>query len=128
MPTQLPSDRSDRPGPGSDPAHGAGQPAPGVARRSVLRGAAGLGAVGLAAAAGVGAVAAATRPANAAPSPAPRAAAAGTAAQASDAGPLVVYLRDAAAGEFEVFRGTQQVKVRNPRLVAQLLDGIATAQ
>jgi hypothetical protein len=42
--------------------------------------------------------------------------------------PLVVYLRDTAAGEFEVFHGTQQVKVRNPRLVAQLLDGIATAQ
>jgi hypothetical protein len=40
----------------------------------------------------------------------------------------VVYLRDAKSGEFEVFRGTQQVKVRNPRLVAQLLDGIATAQ
>jgi DNA/RNA endonuclease YhcR with UshA esterase domain len=39
-----------------------------------------------------------------------------------------VYLRDATTGEFEIFRGTQQVKVRNPRLVAQLLDGIATAQ
>ena len=33
-----------------------------------------------------------------------------------------------AAGEFEVFHGTRQVRVRNPRLVAQLLDGIATAQ
>ena len=127
MPTQLPSDRSDRPGPGSDAEHGAGQPAPGVARRSVLRGAAGLGAVGLAAAAGVGAVVAATRPASAAAPAAPHAAA-GTAIQASGTDPLVVYLRDAAAGEFEVFRGTQQVKVRNPRLVAQLLDGIATAQ
>jgi hypothetical protein len=93
----------------------------------VLRGAAGLGAVGLAAAAGVGAVAAATLPSNTAASPAPRAAA-GTAAQSSDADPLVVYLRDATTGEFEIFRGTQQVKVRNPRLVAQLLDGIATAQ
>ena len=127
MPTQLPSDRSDRPGPGSDAEHGSAQPAAGVARRSVLRGAAGLGAVGLAAAAGAGAVVAATRPANATAGPAPRAAA-GTAAQASSADPLVVYLRDAATGEFEVFRGTQQVKVRNPRLVAQLLDGIATAQ
>src|SRR5579862_6896156 len=102
MPTQLPSDRS-----------GPEQPAPGVARRSVLRGAAGLGAVGLAAAAGAGAVVAATRPAHAAASSAPGVAAApaaGTAVRASGADPLVVYLRDAAAGEFEVFRGTQQVK------------------
>jgi uncharacterized membrane protein len=89
----------------------------------VLRGAAGLGAVGLAAAAGAGAVVAATRPASAAAG-----SAAGTAVPASGTDPLVVYLRDATAGEFEVFRGTQQVKVRNPRLVAQLLDGIATAQ
>ena len=111
MPTQLPSE----------------QPAPGVARRSVLRGAAGLGAAGLAAAAGAGAVVAATRPAKAAAGPAPGAAA-GTATQAAGAEPLVVYLRDAAAGEFEVFHGTRQVRVRNPRLVAQLLDGIATAQ
>ena len=119
MPTQLPPDRSDT-----------AQPAPGVARRSVLRGAAGFGAAGLVAAAGAGAVVAATRPANATGS-APRTgagAAAGTATRATDGDPLVVYLRDAKSGEFEVFRGTQQVKVRNPRLVAQLLDGIATAQ
>jgi hypothetical protein len=109
MPTQLPSE----------------QPAPGVARRSVLRGAAGLGAAGLVAAAGAGAVVAATRPAKAAAGPAPGA---GPAARAGGAEPLVVYLRDAAAGEFEVFHGTRQVRVRNPRLVAQLLDGIATAQ
>jgi hypothetical protein len=98
----------------------------------MLRGAVGLGAVGLAAAAGAGAVTAATRqPASAAAGPAPRAAAgpaAATAARASDADPLVVYVRDAAAGEFEVFHGTRQVRVRNPRLVAQLLDGLATAQ
>jgi hypothetical protein len=98
----------------------------------VLRGAAGLGAAGLAAAAGAGAVVAATRPASTAASPPPRprtaaGTAASTAAQPSG-DPLVVYLRDAKAGEFEVFRGTQQVKVRNPKLVAQLLDGIATAQ
>ena len=114
MPTQLPSE----------------QPVPGVARRSVLRGAAGLGAAGLAVAAGAGAVVAATRPASTAASPPPRTAAgaAGTAKPPGGADPLVVYLRDAAAGEFEVFHGTRQVKVRNPKLVAQLLDGIATAQ
>lgn len=123
MPTQLPPDRS-----------GTVEPAPGVARRSVLRGAAGLGAAGLAAAAGAGAVVAATRPAAAAGSASRTAAgtaagsAAGAATLASGTEPLVVYLRDTAAGEFEVFHGTRQVKVRNPRLVAQLLDGIATAQ
>jgi len=97
----------------------------------VLRGAAGLGAAGLAAAAGAGAVVAATRPPSTTPRPATSTAAvvaAGTATQASGGDPLVVYLRDAAAGEFEVFKGTRQVRVRNPRLVAQLLDGIATAQ
>ncbi len=42
--------------------------------------------------------------------------------------PLVVYLRDTSTGEFEVFNGTRQVRVRNPALVAQLLDGLQTAQ
>jgi hypothetical protein len=99
----------------------------------VLRGAAGLGAVGLAAAAGAGAAVAAVSgsahrtPASTVASTA-ASTAVGTATRASGAGPLVVYLRDTAAGEFEVFQGTRQVKVRNPRLVAQLLDGITTAQ
>jgi len=122
MPTQLPSDRPD-------------QPAPGIARRSVLRGAAGLGAAGLAAAAGAGAVVAASSGSGSAPravastgAATVASTAAGTATRASGAGPLVVYLRDAAAGEFEVFQGTRQVKVHNPGLAAQLLHGIATAQ
>jgi hypothetical protein len=109
------------------------QPAAGFTRRSVLRGAAGIGAVGLATAAGAGAVAAAARPSSAPAAPAAAAAAAprapaDAAPQAADGDPLVVYLRDTAAGEFEVFQGTRQVRVRNPRLVAQLLDGLATAQ
>jgi len=91
----------------------------------VLRGAAGAGAIGLAAAAGAGAVFAATRPAGAtAPSDAGKAAAA-----ANPSGePLVVYLRDTSTGEFEIFNGTRQVLVRNPNLVAQLLDGLQKAQ
>jgi hypothetical protein len=113
MPTQLPSGRPDQ----------------GVPRRSVLRGAAGLGAVGLAAAAGAGAVVAATRPAGSGTVTSTGATqAAGAAARANGTEPLVVYLRDAAAGEFEVFHGTRQVRLRNPGLAAQLLDGIATAQ
>jgi hypothetical protein len=127
MPTQTNHDQSQLPGPGDDAERGTSSPAAGVARRSVLRGAAGLGAVGLAAAAGVGAVAAATRPARA-PASTPASATPGAATQTAGGEPLVVYLRDTTTGEFEVFRGTQQVKVRNPRLVAQLLDGIATAQ
>jgi hypothetical protein len=84
-------------------------------RRSVLRGAAGVGAVGLAAAVGVGAaagpaLAAGHRPAPARPDTAPPAA----------AGPLVVYLRDAASGELDVFAGTSHAVIRDPALVARL--------
>jgi len=89
----------------------------------VLRGAAGVGAVSVAAAAGAGTIFAATRSANAATD-----AHAGTAAHPAGDEPLVAYLRDASTGEFEVFHGTRQVRVRNPRLAAQLLDGLATAQ
>jgi hypothetical protein len=100
-----------------------------MSRRSLLRGAAGAGAVGLAAAAGAGAVFAATRPADAtSPADAGKAAATGTVAAKPSGEPLVVYLRDTSTGEFEIFNGTRQVRVRNPRLVAQLLDGLQTAQ
>ena len=90
----------------------------------MLRGAAGVGAVGLAAAAGVGAVVAATRPADPParrsrrrrpPRPAP---------PQPRGEPLVVYLRDAASGEFDVFAGTGQVRIRDRELVARLLDGV----
>jgi hypothetical protein len=99
----------------------------------VLRGAAGAGAVGFAAATGVGAAFAATRP-----STETRPADAGkdtgkvvttdTAPQKPAGEPLVVYLRDTSTGEFEVFNGTRQVRVRDPKLVAQLLDGVQAAQ
>jgi uncharacterized membrane protein len=95
----------------------------------VLRGAAGVGAVGLAAAAGAGAVFAATRPTDTTkPAGAGQAAAAGTATPKANGEPLVVYLRDTSTGEFEVFSGTRQVRVRNPALVAQLLDGLQAAK
>jgi hypothetical protein len=87
-------------------------------RRSVLRGAAGVGAVGFAAAIGVGAVAA---PALAAES---RRSAAQTRSDSGQpeaaAGPLVVYLRDAASGELDVFAGTSHAVIRDPALVAWL--------
>jgi hypothetical protein len=85
-----------------------------MSRRSVLRGAAGAGAAGLAAAAGAGALAAAARPAAAAPAARP----------AKHAEPVVVYLRDASTGELEAFTGTSQVRFRDPALAARLLRAV----
>ena len=96
-----------------DPATDPGRP-PRVSRRSVLRGAAGAGAVGLAAAAGARAVVAA-RPGTKAAAPT------ATAAGPANAGPLVVYLRDATTGELEVFAGTSKVRFRDPALAARLV-------
>ena len=137
MPPQTHAEEPRQAQPGSEAEPGTAQlPAP-PSRRSVLRGAAGAGAIGFAAAAGAGAVFAATRPAGAAtPADAAKAAGAGattganTGATTANAGsePLVVYLRDTSTGEFEVFNGTRQVRVRNPQLVAQLLDGLQTAK
>jgi hypothetical protein len=83
-----------------------------MSRRSLLRGAAGAGAVGLVAAAGAGAVVAATRPEAKAATPA---------AMPAHAGPVMVYVRDARTGELEVFAGTSKVRLRDPALAAQLL-------
>ena len=87
-----------------------GQP-PHMSRRSVLRGAAGAGAVGLAAATGAGAVVAAARPRT-------------MAARPANASSLVVYLRDATTGELEVFAGTSKVRLRDPALAAQLARAV----
>lgn len=88
-----------------------------VSRRSVLRGAAGAGAVGLAAAGGVTAVAGLTRHDTSARQ---------DAAEPADAqaGAVMVYLRDTSTGEMEVFAGTGQTTVRNPALVRELLRAI----
>ena len=99
-----------------DPATVPGQP-PHVSRRSVLRGAAGAGAVGLAAATGAGAVVAAARPRTKAATPA-------MAATPASASSLVVYLRDATAGELEVFAGTSKVRFRDPALAARLARAV----
>jgi hypothetical protein len=88
-----------------------------VSRRSVLRGAAGAGAVGLAAAGGITAVAGITRQDHPA-----RQDASGSADAL--AGPVMVYLRDTSTGEMEVFAGTGQTSLRNPALVRELLRAI----
>jgi hypothetical protein len=102
--------------PAVDPATVREQP-PHMSRRSVLRGAAGAGAVGLAAATGAGAVVAAARPRT-------KAATAAKAARPANAGPLVVYLRDAATGELEVFAGTSKVRFRDSALAARLVRAV----
>jgi hypothetical protein len=99
------------------------EPTAGPSRRSMLLGAGAAGAVGIAAAAGVGTVgggaAAATRPA------ADNRAAAGAEHSAGAAGaPLVVYLRDAASGEFDVFAGTSRTSIVDPDLAARLTHAV----
>jgi hypothetical protein len=89
-------------------------------RRSLLRGAAGAGAPGIAATAlgGIAFPAAASAAAS-------RTAAAGSQArQLSDADlaePLVVHVRDAATGEIDVFRGTSQTRLHDRELAARLV-------
>jgi len=86
-----------------------------VSRRSVLRGAAGAGAAGLATAALSGVVA---------PARAVRAHHDGQADSAPQAGSsadeIVVHVRDARSGHIDVFRGTSQTSVRDPELAARL--------
>jgi hypothetical protein len=99
------------------------EPTAGPSRRSMLRGAGAAGAVGLAAAVGVGAAsgvaAAATRPA------ADNRAAVGAERTADAAGaPLVVYLRDAASGELDIFSGTNHTVIRDQALVARLTNAV----
>ena len=101
--------------PSADPAAAQEERPPRMSRRSVLRGAAvGAGAVGLATVAGI-------TPALASPHTASRTAAgeAGAPAAAS-ATPIVVYLRDAASGELEVFAGDSLVKLHDPAIAARL--------
>ena len=99
------------------------EPTAGPSRRSMLRGAGAAGAVGIAAAVGVGA---ASGGAAAATRPAADNRAAGGAEHSADAagGPLVVYLRDAASGEFDVFAGTSRATIVDPDLAARLTHAV----
>ncbi len=90
-----------------------------LSRRSVLRGAAGVGVAGLAATA----LASTAGPALAAARPAARAMAKAPApeAPAADTGePIIVHVRDTSSGEIDIFRGTSQVRLRDPDLAARL--------
>ena len=92
-----------------------------LSRRSVLRGAAGVGVAGIAATALTGAAGPALAAAAAA-----RPAAADRGAKAEVKGEdtaeqVVVHVRDASSGEIDVFRGTGQVRLRDPELAARLV-------
>jgi DMSO/TMAO reductase YedYZ molybdopterin-dependent catalytic subunit len=96
-------------------------PAMGVSRRSVIRGAATAGAAGLA----VTAFGAALSPAAAASTRA--ASSTGAAADAevkAPAGPIVVHVRNAKAGDIEVFSGTSQTRLRDKDLAARIARAI----
>ena len=95
-----------------------------VSRRSLLRGAAGVGAMGIAAAGGAGAAVALTRPATPARADAAQPAVMAAPPPNAMAGPLVVYLRDTTTGELDVFAGTGQVRLHDPALVRQLLRAL----
>jgi hypothetical protein len=96
-----------------------------VSRRSVLRGAAGAGAAGLAGAA-LGTAALGTA-APATPAAASTAAASTGAASNRTRGttPIVVHVRDAHAGDIEVFAGTSQTSLRDRDLAARIARAIA---
>jgi hypothetical protein len=91
-------------------------PPPRLSRRSVLRGAAGAGAAGIAATALVGAAG----PAMAAARPASR----HTGPQLSSedtAEQIVVHVRDARSGEIDIFRGTGHVTLHDRELASRLV-------
>jgi nitrous oxide reductase len=96
-------------------------PAGGVSRRSVIRGAATVGAAGFAATALGGALS----PAAAAST---RAASATGVTAGGDvkapAGPIVVHVRNAKSGDIEVFSGTSQTRLRDKDLAARIARAI----
>ena len=94
------------------------RPRPGLSRRSVMRGAAGLAGAGLAAGAVTGAMAA---PAAAAAASRDRPAARG----ADPAGPVIVHVRDVTSGEMDVFAGTSHARLTDPSLAARLVRGVS---
>ncbi len=108
-----------------EPAGFTAPPPPPVARRSILRGIAGIGAVGVAAAAGAGAVIKFDKPATLKPAAKPVAMA--PMAPSAMAGPLVVFIADTSNGVLDVFAGTGATQVRNPALVSQLLANLELA-
>jgi hypothetical protein len=95
-----------------------------MSRRSILRGAAGAGAVGIAAAGGAGAAVALTRNNGQAALTNEAKPAVMAAMPNAMEGPLVVYVSDTASGLLDVFAGTGQTRLKNPALVSALLRAL----
>ena len=87
-----------------------------VSRRTMLKGAAGVGAAGLAASA----LASVALPAAAA-TKAPVRTTRGPAGDGAADEAIVVHVRDAAAGEVDVFRGTTHTRLHDRDLAARLV-------
>lgn len=114
--------REETPDTGGRPA---GQRAP-VSRRAVLRGAAGASAAGLVAGSALTALPAmaSARPAREPAGRPDRSATMtpdATADEGSNAGPLVIYVRDARTGEMDIFAGTTRTRLRDPALAARFV-------
>lgn len=112
-------------------ATGPGQPAeatrPAVSRRMLL-GVAGAGAAGLAAGT-LGGITATPALAGTRQGPGQPAAGGQATGQSGENagdpdGPVVAHLRDARTGELDIFAGTSQTRVHDPRLAAQLIRAI----
>ncbi len=89
-----------------------------MSRRSMLKGAAGVGAAGVAATTLAGFV----LPASAATRTPARSAKTARSTDDEAAGQaIVVYVRDAAAGEIDVYRGTSEVRLRDRDLAARIV-------
>lgn len=118
MPPQTPA-------PASQPVS-APQPTqvPQTSRRSVLRGVAGIGVVGVAAAIGAGAAVAIDKPGTL--KPASKKVMAPMEANAIK-GPIVIYIADTTTGVFDAYGGTGGSQIRNPALVKQILANIKSA-
>jgi hypothetical protein len=98
-----------------------------TSRRNILRGIAGVGAVGVAAAVGAGAVVEFDRPSAAQAAtlkPVSKPVVMAPMAPSAMAGPLVVYISDTTTGKFDVYGDTGATQVNNPALVNQLLDNL----
>ena len=95
----------------------------GVSRRLMLRGAAGAGAAGMAAAAlgGTAGPAAATVPSSSRTTADLRGPADGEGAGETDDETIVVHVRNAAAGELDIYRGTTQTRLLDRELAARLV-------
>jgi hypothetical protein len=97
-----------------------------MTRRSILRGAAGVGVVGAAAAVGAGAFLKLDKPADSL-KPVGKPVAMAPMAPTAMSGPLVVNIADTTNGVFDVFGGTGATQVRNPGLVNELLSNLKLA-